>query len=121
MRCQLSREFRFEAAHTLPRVPEDHKCRRMHGHSYQVTVTVVGDVDPEMGWLIDFAAIDEAVTPVISELDHRVLNEVAGLDNPTCEVLAAFLWKRVAAQLTVLDEIVVSETPDSRCVFRGEF
>lgn len=104
----------------LPKVPEDHKCRRMHGHSYQITITVCGDVDPDMGWLIDFAAIDDAVAPIIAQLDHQVLNDIAGLENPTCEILAAWMWKRVAAQLSVLEEIVASETPDSRCIFRGD-
>lgn len=104
----------------LPRVAQDHKCRRMHGHSYVITVTVDGDVDAEMGWLIDFTAIDEVVGPVIAQLDHRVLNDIDGLDNPTCELLAGWMWRRIAGGLPVLAELIVSETPDSRCVFRGE-
>ena len=125
MRCRLSRDYRFEAAHFLPRVPDEHKCRRVHGHSYQLTITIAGEVDPAMGWILDFAQIDEVVGPVVAKLDHRLLNDVDGLDNPTCEHLAAYLWQRIApglsvAQDIVMSEVVVSETPDSRCVFRGD-
>lgn len=118
MRCRLSRDFRFEAAHFLPRVPEDHKCRRMHGHSYQLRVTVEGDIDPALGWLIDFAAVDAAVDPLVARLDHRVLNEIEGLDNPTSEVLAMWLWRALEGRLPLF-EIEVAETADSRCAVRG--
>jgi 6-pyruvoyltetrahydropterin/6-carboxytetrahydropterin synthase len=118
MRCRLSRDFRFEAAHFLPRVPEDHKCRRMHGHSYQVRVTVEGEIDPAIGWLIDFAAVDAAVDPLVARLDHRVLNEIEGLDNPTSEVLAVWLWRALEGRLPLF-EIEVAETADSRCAVRG--
>lgn len=118
MRCRLSRDFRFEAAHFLPRVPEDHKCRRMHGHSYQVRVTVEGEIDPAIGWLIDFAAVDAAVDPLVARLDHRVLNEIEGLDNPTSEVLAVWLWRALEDRLPLF-EIEVAETADSRCAVRG--
>ncbi len=118
MRCRLSRDFRFEAAHFLPRVPEDHKCRRMHGHSYQVRVTVEGEIDPAIGWLIDFAAVDAAVDPLVARLDHRVLNEIEGLDNPTSEVLAVWLWRALEGRLPLF-EIEVAETADSRCSVRG--
>jgi len=120
MRCKLVRDFRFEAAHWLPKVPPDHKCRRMHGHSYRVSVTIEGDLDPELGWLMDFAAIDEQVDPVIKKLDHYTLNEIPGLENPTSEFLAAWLWNRIEPALPLLVELSVSETPDSRCVYRGE-
>jgi 6-pyruvoyltetrahydropterin/6-carboxytetrahydropterin synthase len=118
MRCRLTRDYRFEAAHFLPRVPEGHKCRRMHGHSYQVRVTIEEEIDPELGWLMDFAAVDEVVEPVIAEIDHRVLNEIAGLDNPTSELLAVWLWKRLAGRMP-LAEVEVAETVDSRCSVRG--
>ncbi len=91
----------------------------MHGHSYHLTITLEGEVDAELGWLIDFADIDEVVQPVIARLDHRVLNEIAGLDNPTSENLAAWLWKELASGLPGLVEIVVSETSTSRCIYRG--
>ena len=119
MRCELVCDYRFEAAHRLPRVPAGHKCARMHGHSYRVAVTVAGEVDPETGWLIDFAAVDAVVEPVLAELDHRVLNEIEGLDNPTCEQVARWVWERVAPRLPLLDAVSVAETRDARCVYRG--
>jgi len=118
MRCRLTRDYRFEAAHFLPRVPEEHKCRRMHGHSYQVRVTIEDEIDPDLGWLMDFAAVDQVVEPVIAEIDHRVLNDIPGLDNPTSELLAVWLWKRLAGRLP-LTEVEVAETVDSRCAVRG--
>jgi 6-pyruvoyltetrahydropterin/6-carboxytetrahydropterin synthase len=119
MRTRLQRDYRFEAAHFLPRVPEGHKCARMHGHSYQVTVVIEGEVDAERGWVMDFAAIDEHVTPLVRALDHHVLNELDGLDNPTSEHLAAWLWARIRTGLPLLIEVQVAETPTSRCVYRG--
>ncbi len=119
MRTRLERSYRFEAAHFLPKVPPGHKCARMHGHSYQIEVAIEGEVDSERGWLIDFADIDEHVQPLVRQLDHQVLNEIDGLVNPTCELLAAWLWQRLAA-LPGLAEVCVSETPTSRCVYRGK-
>jgi 6-pyruvoyltetrahydropterin/6-carboxytetrahydropterin synthase len=119
MRCELGRDYRFEAAHRLPRVPPGHKCARLHGHSYRVSVTLAGEVDPQLGWLIDFAAIDEVVEPIVKEVDHRVLNDLAGLDNPTCEHLARWLWDRIAPGLPQLAAVTVAETPESFCIFRG--
>lgn len=115
----LVRDFAFEAAHFLPRVPEQHKCRRMHGHSYKVKVTLAGPIDPELGWLVDFADVDRVVDPIIREIDHRVLNEIAGLDNPTSELLAVWLWRRIKPSLAALVEVEVAETADARCAYRG--
>jgi 6-pyruvoyltetrahydropterin/6-carboxytetrahydropterin synthase len=119
MRTRLERTFRFEAAHFLPRVPPGHKCSRMHGHSYQLDVVIEGAIDPELGWLIDFAEIDEKVSPLVKKLDHHVLNEIDGLANPTSELLAVWLWERLVIALPGLAEVVISETPTSRCVYRG--
>jgi 6-pyruvoyltetrahydropterin/6-carboxytetrahydropterin synthase len=119
MRTRLERTFRFEAAHFLPRVPPGHKCSRMHGHSYQLDVVIEGTIDPELGWLIDFAEIDEKVSPLVKKLDHHVLNEIDGLANPTSELLAVWLWERLVIALPGLVEVVISETPTSRCVYRG--
>ena len=119
MRARLERSYRFEAAHFLPKVPPGHKCARMHGHSYLIEVTIEGEVDPELGWVVDFAAIDEHANPLMRVLDHQVLNEIQGLDNPTSEHLAAWFWRKLRPALPGLVEIVVSETPTSRCIFRG--
>lgn len=119
MRTRLERSYRFEAAHFLPRVPPGHKCARMHGHSYAIEVVIEGEVDPERGWVMDFAEIDEHVGPLMRQLDHQVLNEIAGLANPTSELLAVWLWQKLAPALTGLAEVAVSETPTSRCCYRG--
>ena len=120
MRVELTREYRFEAAHRLPRVPEDHKCFRMHGHSFVVEVTVAGEMDEAKGWLIDFAEITAVVEPLLkNELDHRALNDVPGLENPTSEVLCGWLWKRLIGKLPMLTALTVHETCTARCTIRG--
>jgi 6-pyruvoyltetrahydropterin/6-carboxytetrahydropterin synthase len=119
MSMRLERSFRFEAAHFLPRVPVGHKCARMHGHSYCIEIAIEGEIDPERGWVMDFADIDAHVAPLVRELDHRVLNEIEGLANPTSELLARWLWQRLKLSLPGLCEIAVAETPTSRCIYRG--
>ncbi|HEY1553970.1 MAG TPA: 6-carboxytetrahydropterin synthase QueD [Kofleriaceae bacterium] len=119
MRARLQRTYRFEAAHFLPKVPQGHKCARMHGHSYAIEIAIEGDVDPELGWVVDFAALDDRAAPLVRALDHRVLNEIDGLANPTSELLAAWWWQRLLPGLPGLVEVAVSETPTSRCVYRG--
>lgn len=116
---ELFKDFTFEAAHRLPNVPADHKCARLHGHSYQVTVHLEGDVDPTTGWVLDFGDISSAAKPVINELDHQYLNEIDGLENPTSEVLAAWLWDRLAPLLAQLSQISVRETCTAGCAYRG--
>ncbi len=117
---ELQKEYRFEAAHRLPRVPDGHKCGRLHGHSYRVTVHVDGEVQPDAGWVVDYGDISTVVGPVIARLDHIYLNEIPGLDNPTSEVLAQWLWDRVYADLPVLSAITVHETCTTSCTFRGK-
>lgn len=119
MRVQLSQVFRFEAAHLLPHVPEGHKCRRLHGHSYQVEVVVAGEVDEQAGWLIDYQKIRDAVAPLHKQLDHYYLNDIPGLENPTSEILARWIWTRLKPSLP-LAEICIAETCVNSCVYRGE-
>lgn len=119
MTVTLTKDFRFEAAHTLPKVPPDHQCARMHGHSYKVEISVHGPVDSASGWLMDHGEISNLVKPVIAELDHRYLNDIPGLENPTFEQLAVWLWGRIKPSLPGLSEVVVHETPTSRCSYRG--
>jgi 6-pyruvoyltetrahydropterin/6-carboxytetrahydropterin synthase len=118
---ELFKQFSIEAAHWLPNVPADHKCRRMHGHSFQIQVHVRGPVDPQLGWVMDFAEIKAAFAPVEDEIDHRCLNDVEGLENPTSENLARWLWKRLRPALPLLSKVVVQETCTSGCVFVGDF
>lgn len=119
MRTRLEHDVRFEAAHFLPRVPDAHRCRRVHGHSYLVTVVVEGPVDPDSGWVVDYADLQAAVEPVVGALDHRLLNDVDGLDNPTSEAIAAWIWARVKPRLPLLVELRVHETHDTRCIVFG--
>jgi 6-pyruvoyltetrahydropterin/6-carboxytetrahydropterin synthase len=116
---EIFREFTFEAAHRLPHVPEGHKCARLHGHSYRVEVHVQGDVNPESGWVMDFGDIKKAFQPILSQLDHYYLNEVPGLENPTSEILARWIWGKLESVLP-LSAIVVRETCTSGCVYRGD-
>ncbi|MCB1126359.1 MAG: 6-carboxytetrahydropterin synthase QueD [Verrucomicrobiae bacterium] len=116
---ELRKTFQFEAAHLLPRLPESHKCRRLHGHSFQAEIVVRGDCDPDLGWLIDYADISRAFKPLWEQLDHRYLNEVSGLENPTSENIAVWIWDRLKPGLPLLTEVVVAETCTARCVYRG--
>lgn len=118
--AEIFREFTFEAAHRLPNVPEGHKCARLHGHSYRIEVRVSGEVGEQTGWVVDFADISAAFKPLYAVLDHHYLNEVPGLENPTSENLARWIWQRLAPSLGGLREIVVRETCTSGCAYRGE-
>ena len=119
MKVRLIKELRFEAAHRLPRVPEGHKCARLHGHSFKIELSVEGAVDEKTGWFIDYAAIDEIWQPLYDRLDHNYLNDVDGLDNPTSENLARWLWERIKPALPSLCVVTVHETCDARCEYRG--
>ena len=112
-------EFTFEAAHRLPNVAPGHKCARLHGHSFRAEVHIEGDVDATTGWVMDFADIRAACEPIRLELDHHYLNDIAGLENPTSEVLAQWIWHRLAATLPALACVVVRETCTSGCAYRG--
>jgi 6-pyruvoyltetrahydropterin/6-carboxytetrahydropterin synthase len=116
----LLHEFRFEAAHRLPRVPAGHKCARLHGHSFKIEIAVTGEVDPETGWLIDFGELERAWRPLYLKLDHYYLNEVEGLENPTSEVLARWLWDRLKPSLPLLSKVIVHEICVARCEYTGE-
>jgi len=119
MKMELRKTFQFEAAHLLPHLPKTHKCRRLHGHSFQVEIVIVGPCDRKLGWVMDYADIKKAFKPLWKKLDHRYLNEVAGLENPTSEAIAAWIWQRLKPKLPLLTEVVVAETCTARAVFRG--
>ncbi len=119
MQAELITTFRFDAAHALPNLPPDHKCRRMHGHSYRVDIHVTGPVDERLGWVMDFAQIKRAVQAVLDRIDHRYLNEIPGLENSTSEILAKYLWDRIAQEVPGLSAVTIWESETSRCVYRG--
>ncbi len=117
---ELTKEFRFEAAHSLPNVPSGHKCARLHGHSFRIEVTIRGPVDVHTGWLMDFGDLKALFKPLEDQLDHRFLNEVPGLENSTSENIARWIWGRLKPQLPILHQITVHETCTSKCAYRGE-
>ena len=120
MRVELVKSFTFEAAHLLPTFPDGHKCRRLHGHSFRVDVHVEGPVHGQKGYLVDYGEIKRAFGPVHDALDHRYLNEIPGLENPTAENLAIWIWRRLAPALPELSRIVVHETCTSRCIYTAQ-
>lgn len=117
---EISKAFRFEAAHRLPNVPAEHQCGRLHGHSYEVEVHVSGPVDPHTGWVMDFAELSDHVRPFIEFLDHRYLNEIRGLENPTAENLAVWLWDRIVVRVKAYAlRVTVRETRSTSATYRG--
>jgi 6-pyruvoyltetrahydropterin/6-carboxytetrahydropterin synthase len=117
---EIWKEFSFDAAHLLPNVPEGHKCRRLHGHTYTVRIYVRGAPDEKVGWIIDFGDIKEAFDPIREQLDHYYLNEIEGLENPTAEMLARWIWQRLEKRLEGLSRIEIQETCTSGCTYGGD-
>jgi len=116
---EIRKSFTIEAAHRLPNVPPGHKCARLHGHSFRVELRVTGEPGADSGWIMDFAEIKTAFKPLYDQLDHHYLNDIAGLENPTSERLAIWIWDRLKPVLPLLSEIVVHETCTSGCRYRG--
>ena len=119
MKVELVKEYRFESAHRLPRVPPGHKCARLHGHSFKIEIVIAGEVDPKTGWFIDYGELDRIWQPLHDRLDHNYLNDIEGLDNPTSEVLSKWIFDRIRKDLPSLQAIIVFETCDARCTYRG--
>ena len=116
----IFKTFTLESAHRLPQVPPGHKCARVHGHSFRVELHVSGPVDATLGWVMDFADLKQAFEPLFQQLDHRYLNDVPGLENPTSENLARWIWRELKPQLPALARVVVHETCTSGCSYAGE-
>lgn len=117
---QIYKEFIFEAAHRLPNVPEGHKCARLHGHSWKGGIYVEGELDPHTGWIMDYAEIKSVFDPIYDQLDHHYLNDIDGLENPTSEVLAKWIWDRLKPILPELSQVTINETCTTGCIYRGE-
>ena len=113
---QIEKEFIFDSAHFLPLVPENHKCRKLHGHTYRVTIAVSGEINPQ-GWIMDFAGIGDVVKPIVRSIDHTLLNSVEGLENPTAENIARWLFDRIKEKLPVLAFVIVQEGESSRVIY----
>ena len=116
---EIFKLFHIEAAHRLPNLPAGHKCGRLHGHSFRVRIYVHGEPQPRTGWIMDFAELKQAFAPVFEALDHRYLNDIPGLGNPTSEILARWIWQRLQPSLPQLSKVVIAETCTSGCVYRG--
>ena len=116
---RIYKEFQVEAAHLLPNLPDEHKCRRLHGHSFRIAIHVEGALDEKLGWVMDFADISKAFQPVFDRIDHRFLNEIKGLENPTSENLAKWIWRELIGTLPNLVAVHVNETCTSGCVYEG--
>ncbi len=116
----IFKRFTIEAAHRLPNLPPEHKCTRLHGHSFRIEVHVSGPVREHEGWVQDFGEISQAFRPLFDQLDHHYLNEIEGLENPTSENLAKWVWARLKPALPGLSQIVIRETCTAGCIYRGD-
>lgn len=113
------REFTFDSAHFLPNVPDGHKCKNLHGHTYRLKVFIEGELDARYGWIMDFAELKKHVNSVLDVVDHKTLNDIEGLHNPTCELLAVWLWMRIKPIIPELKKLELNETPFSGVVYSG--
>lgn len=117
MQLELKSHFQIESARYLPNLPKTHPCAHMHGHSFKIVLSLMGDIDPAIGWVIDYNDINAAVKPILGLIDHKVLNEVPGLENPTSELLAVWLYERIKKVLPQLRRVTVAETPLTECSY----
>ncbi len=117
---EIYKTLRFDAAHRLTGVPPTHKCSAMHGHGFEIQVFLRGPVDPKTGFVMDFGDLAKVCEPVLKQLDHAILNEIEGLENPTSENMSVWVWKKLKPQLPLLSKIVIKETESSGCIYRGE-
>jgi 6-pyruvoyltetrahydropterin/6-carboxytetrahydropterin synthase len=115
----IFRKFTFDSAHYLPNVPEGHKCRQIHGHTYKLTIFIDGKPDEQHGWVMDFGVLKKTLEPIIEMVDHKLLNNLAGLENPTCELLAVWLWNYIKRDIPSLSKIELNETPASGVIYEG--
>ena len=117
---QIYKTLKFDAAHRLTGVPPTHKCSAMHGHGFEIEVHLKGEVDPQTGFVMDFGDLANVCEPVLKQLDHAILNEIEGLENPTSENMSVWLWSILKPQLPQLCQLVIRETPTSGCIYKGE-
>ncbi len=115
----IFKQFSFDSAHFLPHVPPEHKCREIHGHTYTLTVYVEGPLHPVLGWVTDFTDLKNAVSPIVKMVDHKMLNNIAGLENPTCELFAVWFWDKIKPNLPELKKIRLNETLTSGVEYDG--
>ncbi len=117
---QIFKQFHFDSAHFLPNVPKSHKCSEVHGHTYRLVLYIEGDLQGDLGWVMDFAELKQVVEPVINAVDHKLLNSIPGLENPTCENAAIWLWNKIKPEIPALVKIELHETPSSGVIYEGK-
>lgn len=117
---QIFKQFTFDSAHFLPHVPDGHKCKEIHGHTYRLTVYVEGALEKKLEWVMDFAEMKNVIDPVVKSIDHKLLNNISGLENPTCEIIAVWLWNKIKPEVPLLTKIELHETPTSGAVYEGK-
>ncbi len=118
MNCRITKSFRFDAAHWLPEVPDGHKCKRLHGHTYLVKLGLEGELHQRLGWVHDYGDVSAAFKPILEMFDHHNLNEIAGLQNSTAEVMAVWIYERLKPDLPLLTDVTVCETPTTEAIYR---
>lgn len=117
---EIYKDFSFDSAHFLPHVPDGHKCKNMHGHTYKLRVFVKGTPDPKLGWIMDFKELKDIVNPLIDRLDHKLINDIEGLENPTAENITIWIWKNIKPLLSNLSKIELYETPTTGVIYSGD-
>jgi len=117
---EIFKQFTFDSAHFLPNVPIGHKCREIHGHTYRLVVYIEGDLDKHLGWVMDFAELKRVIDPVVKSIDHKLLNNIEGLENPTCERIAVWIWDQIKPGIPLLARLELHETPTSGAVYCGK-
>jgi 6-pyruvoyltetrahydropterin/6-carboxytetrahydropterin synthase len=116
---EIFKDFNFDAAHRLPNVPEGHKCARLHGHTFHLRIYLSGTPDPQTGWIMDFGDVKKVFQPILDRLDHHYLNEIPGLENPTCELLSMWIWNELKPILPALSKVELKETCTAGSVYCG--
>lgn len=117
---EIYKDFSFDSAHFLPHVPDGHKCKNMHGHTYKLRVFIKGQPDPRLGWIMDFKELKDLVGPVIDQLDHKLINDIEGLENPTAENITIWIWNKIKPLLSNLSKVELYETPTTGVIYNGE-
>ena len=116
---KIFKSFTFDSAHFLPNVPDGHKCKNVHGHTYRLTVFLEGELEPDLEWVIDFAELKKVINPILDTIDHKLLNDIKGLENPTCEIIAIWLWDRIKDKMPLLTKIELFENTTSGAIYEG--
>ena len=117
---QIFKQFTFDSAHFLPNVRDGHKCKEIHGHTYRLIIYIEGDLETGLNWIMDFADLKQSIDPVVKSIDHKLLNNIEGLENPTCEAIVVWIWNQLKPRIPLLKKIELYETPTSGAIYEGK-